>query len=84
MPKDEKRGYKPVKSLLAEMRLDGKIPLEWIVDNTRAVQDPSGYGSVAEFLDTVPWFYRSDFWSDEPVDVSLWLEKDGLPACSRR
>nr|BAL59957.1 hypothetical conserved protein [Candidatus Acetothermum autotrophicum] len=70
--------YKTVVRLLAQMRLAGELPFEWIVDFTRWMRKPSTYESVADALDSLAEAYRRDLWSEQPVHVEIWLEKDAL------
>lgn len=64
--------------LLTEMRLDGSIPFGWIADNTRWMRKPRTYDSVEQALQRTAETYRRALWSQQAVDVEVWLEKDAL------
>jgi hypothetical protein len=64
--------------LLTEMREAGKIPFEWISDNTRWMRKPSSFTSLEACLNASAEFYRRDLWAKMPVYVEVWCEKDAL------
>jgi len=64
--------------LLVRMREDGRIPYDWIGDNTRWMRGPSTYDSVEDALDEMARLYRKDLWRDTEHRVEVWLEKDAL------
>jgi hypothetical protein len=64
--------------LLTEMREAGKIPFEWIADNTRWMRKPSSFTSLEACLNASAEFYRRDLWAKMPVYVEVWCEKDAL------
>ena len=61
--------------LLKEAREEGKIPWEWIVDETRAIERVSTWDNPAEFARCVARSYRRDFWNQQPHRVQVWSEK---------
>src|SRR6516225_7703129 len=41
---------------LTDLREDGRVPWDWIVDETRSLDDYTGYGSIKEgMLDRLPY-----------------------------
>lgn len=64
--------------LLAEMRLSGELPFDWIADETRWMRKPSSYSSLDEMLLDAAQFYRRDLWESQDVYVEIWLEKEAL------
>ena len=49
VPKEE-TGYDTVQRILAKMRRDGKLPWNWIVDNTRGRNHPLTFKNVADSI----------------------------------
>lgn len=61
--------------LLKEAREEGAIPWEWIVDETRELEQVSTWDNPAAFVRTVARAYRRDFWQQQPERVEVWSEK---------
>jgi hypothetical protein len=61
--------------LLKEAREEGKIPWEWIVDETRELEIVSTWRDPAAFVRTVAHAYRRDFWRQQPKRLVVWSEK---------
>jgi hypothetical protein len=78
VPKDEAKGYKLVQRRLVKLREDRRIPYGWITDNVRIVRGHDRYGGPEDYARVAAEFYRRDYWSDSPVNVEVWLEKDAL------
>lgn len=76
-PKTE-LSYNLVCRELTKLRRDGRLPFDWLADNTRWVRKVDAFGSVDEVLDDAAYFYRKDLWRDNPTKVEIWLEKDAL------
>jgi hypothetical protein len=72
------RGAKMVGADLVLLRKEGRLPYEWIVDNTRSVIKPYAYASVTDALAQTADNYRADLWKDADELVIIFLEKDGL------
>ena len=64
--------------LLVEMREAGKIPFEWIADNTRWMRKPSTFVGLDHCLSSTAKLYRRNLWAGMPVYVEVWCEKDAL------
>lgn len=77
IPKEE-TGYRKVQQSLAQMRVDGELPFEWIADNTRWMRKSPSYDSIEEALRDTAQFYRRSLWSAGNVNVEVWIEKDAL------
>jgi hypothetical protein len=71
-------GYRQVIDLTINMRKSGRIPYEFIVDNTRSVDKPLTFNKVDEVLTTIVGAYRKALWNGRPSRVQVWLEKDAL------
>ena len=61
--------------LLKEARERGIIPWEWIVDETRELEQRPSWSDPAAFVRTVSRAYRRDFWKQQPQRVEVWSEK---------
>lgn len=77
VPKTE-AGYGLVQRQLVMLRERGRIPWDWIRDNTRRVIEPQTYGSAEQALNETAQFYRKNYWQRQPKHVEIWLEKDAL------
>jgi len=76
--KEEIEYQRIVVRLLTEMREAGKIPFEWITDSTRLMRKPASFTNLNSCLESTANFYRRNVWSNMPVYVEVWVEKDAL------
>lgn len=76
--KKSERGYEKVQRALLDLRASGRIPFNWITDNTRYRVKPDTFNSPADALKETAMFYRRSLWRDADVYVEFWLEKDAL------
>lgn len=77
VPKTE-GGYRKVQYALTRMRKSDAVPYGWIADSTRWVRKPRTYNGLGEALGQMHAYYRRRLWSEQPVYVEIWLEKDAL------
>src|SRR5215469_9909595 len=61
--------------LLKEAREEGTIPWDWIVDETRELEQVATWDSPEAFVSHMHRSYRRDFWLRQPVRVEVWSEK---------
>src|SRR5262245_58969413 len=61
--------------LLKEARERGMIPWEWIVDETRSLEQRPSWEDPDAFIRTVRRAYRRDYWAQQPHRVQVWSEK---------
>ncbi|WP_440642078.1 hypothetical protein ACSHT2_13985 [Bradyrhizobium sp. PUT101] len=61
--------------LLKLAREEGTIPWEWVVDETRELEQVSTWDDPASFVRCVARSYRRDFWIQQPERVEVWSEK---------
>jgi hypothetical protein len=61
--------------LLKEAREEGTIPWEWIVDETRELEQVATWDNPAQYMRAVARSYRRDFWQQQPQRVQVWSEK---------
>src|SRR5262249_10398200 len=71
-------GYAKVQTDLTVMRRGGKLPYDWLADNTRWQRKPRTFNSVEQALRDTARFYRKALWADAGTYVEIWLEKDAL------
>jgi hypothetical protein len=64
--------------LLVAMRREGKIPYDWIADNTRWMRKPDTHSSLESALRLTAETYRKALWDNQDVYVEVWTEKDAL------
>jgi hypothetical protein len=75
IPSMAKKNTDTVSRLLRIAREQGTIPWEWIVDETRELEQVSSWSDPASFVRTVRRAYRRDFWVHQPHRVEVWSEK---------
>jgi hypothetical protein len=75
------REYKNVTCRLsAEMRRDGLLPYEWIIDETRWVTKPRTFSGVESMLQRTRETYRRALWDNQPRHCEVWSEKRAIGA----
>ena len=80
VPKAEAAYKQTVVRLLSAMRRAGGLPFEWLVDNTRRLQEPYTLNSMEEAVLDLVGTYRRALWTDRPETVYVFVEKDALSA----
>jgi hypothetical protein len=75
IPSMSRNDMQGVYRLLKEAREEGTIPWEWIVDETRELEQVSSWANPAAFVRSVARSYRRDFWRQQPERVEVWSEK---------
>src|SRR5258707_15649900 len=61
--------------LLKVAREQGDIPWEWIVDETRSLEQVSTWADPEAYARCVARSYRRDFWNQQPVRCEVRSEK---------
>lgn len=64
-----------VSKALTKARERGLIAWEWIVDETRHVDQRPSWNDPAAFMDVVKRSYRKDWWEDQPARLLVVSEK---------
>lgn len=64
--------------LMKEMREDGRLPWEWVSDETRINRAPNVYTSPAEAMEDAARLYRKNAWATQPRAIEVWCEKEAL------
>jgi len=77
------QGYGFIQRDLVQMRWDGKLPFEWIIDTSRNTRGEQGWNeSVEKFMKgmfkEIPHRYFRDLLADHEWSIQVWLEKEAL------
>ncbi len=64
-----------VSTQLTWAREKGRIPWQWIVDETREAERVSAWDNPSAFVESVKRSYRRDRWADQPDWIEVWSEK---------
>src|SRR5215467_11919389 len=64
--------------LLTEMRIEGGIPFEWIVDESRRRRITQTYDNIADAARDTAKFYRRSALRECPDYIEIWVEKEAL------
>jgi hypothetical protein len=70
--------YRKIQRRVLDMRRAGVLPYGWITDGTRYRRQLRAYDGLDQALAEVAQFYRRRLWTDSPVHVEVWCEKDAL------
>jgi hypothetical protein len=76
--KTEAEYHQTVIRLMTEMRLDGDLPFDWVVDESRSVRVTETYNSIEHALEQTAKFYRRSALEQSDDYVEIWIEKDAL------
>lgn len=71
-------GYTKVQRALLDLRRQGLIAYNLVVDNTRWQRKPVTWGSLSEALEHTAHTYRRDLWRLSPYRVEVWCESDSI------
>jgi len=70
--------YDKVQDMLTELRRDGEIPYEWIIDEGRFARQPYTVEGIPQALNDTRRNYRKDPWQGIDEYVQIWVEKNAL------
>lgn len=76
--KEENEYQRTVVRLLGDMRETGRIPFDYIADNTRWMRKPNTFVGLDDCLNSTSKFHRRNLWVAMPHYVEIWCEKDAL------
>ena len=65
-----------VSNHLVTARKDGRVPWEWVVDETRTPDYPGTWADAESYLQTTFDIYRRDRWTMQSHRVEIWSEKN--------
>jgi hypothetical protein len=75
IPSMSRNDMQGVYRLLKEAREEGIIPWEWIVDESRNLEQVATWDDPAQYMRAVARSYRRDFWQQQPERIVVWSEK---------
>lgn len=75
IPSMSKNAMQSVYRFLREAREEGTIPWEWIVDETRGIEQVATWDDPDDYMRAVGRSYRRDFWQQQPKRIQVWSEK---------
>ena len=70
--------YKVIGRVAVEMRRDGQMPYDWLVDQGRFARAVSTWGNPGDILEAARRSYVLDRWKDQSRRVEVWCEKDAI------
>src|SRR5262249_54120851 len=76
--KTEEQYQGTVIRLLTEMRIEGKIQFDWIVDESRRRRITQTYDNIADAARDTAKFYRRSALHECPDYLEIWVEKEAL------
>jgi len=76
--KTEKEYQGTVIRLLSEIRLDGRVDWDWIVDESRRTIQTQTFDNIADTLKHTAKFYRRSALRDCEAYIEIWSEKEAL------
>jgi hypothetical protein len=71
----EKRHTRRVSEICVIAREEGRLPWDWIVDDTRAEEEVATWADPAAYARAVQHSYRRNKWAAQPTHISVWSEK---------
>jgi len=77
LPKTD-AGYTKLKRVMRDLREDGTVPWDWLVDHTRSVFRARTFDGVEGLLRESADLYRRDLMRQQDVAVQLWAESDSI------
>ena len=75
---NSQKSYKRLGSIINDARLAGMLSWTTIVDRTRSLKGLAHWNSPASIIESSAYSYREQKWSDQPVRIEAWIEKDAL------
>src|SRR5262245_37392734 len=76
--KTEEQYQGTVIRLLTDMRIEGKIPFDWIVDESRRRRITQTYNNIADAARDAAKFYRRSALRECSNYIEIWVEKEAL------
>jgi hypothetical protein len=76
--KTEEQYQGTVIRLLTEMRMDGRVSFDWIVDKSRRRRENQTFNSIADAARETAQFYRRNALHACPNYIEVWSEKEAL------
>ena len=76
--KTEEQYQGTVIRLMTDMRIDGSLPYDWVVDESRRVRITQTFDSIEHALEQTAQFYRRSALEQSEDYIEVWCEKDAL------
>lgn len=76
--KTEDEYHRTVIRLMTDMRLDGSLPFDRVVDESRRVRITETYDSVGHAAEQCAKYYRRSALAQSKDYLEIWCEKDAL------
>jgi hypothetical protein len=76
--KTELEYQRTVIRLMTDMRLAGKLPFDWVIDESRRRRITRTFDSIQDALDNCAKFYRRSALREADDYLEIWCEKDAL------
>lgn len=76
--KNAEPNYKALGDLIVKARRAGLVDWHHIEDRTRHVRSRQHWTNPAEIIAAAAYGYHTDWWTDQPTRVEVWVEKDAL------
>jgi len=70
--------YAKLKRVMKDLREDGTVPWEWLVDHTRSVFQVRTFDGIEGLLADSARLYRRDLMRQQDVIIQLWAESDSI------
>ena len=70
--------YDKVQRACLQMRRQGVLSYDKIVDSSRERRTIYQYNSMRQALEDLHQTYRRNYWLEQPVHIEIWCEKDAL------
>lgn len=81
---NDKREYESLQRLLVNLRKDGVVPYNRIVDRTRARYQQAGWSGVSALMDSAAKVYRRNYWATQRFVPIIACEKAALEGVIRQ
>jgi hypothetical protein len=72
------QGYRQVQSRLMAMRTTGRMPWQWLTDNTRWRHAARSYTSARHAVNAVAHSFYLDLQAYQDTRLEIWVEKDAV------
>lgn len=83
IPNTEK-SYKRLGSIVNDARLAGLLDWDWLVDRGREIDRRSQWEHPRDIINASAKQFHLDWWTDQPVYVEVWVEKQALAGVVER
>lgn len=77
IPKNE-AVYGKLKRVMRDLREDGTVPWDWLVDHTRSVFQVRTFDGIEGLLADAATLYRRDLMRHQGAAIQLWAESDSI------